>query len=132
MFDIDTELGEFYYKGEKQLEEKFTDEIIDVIRRAIKNRMDKEHQPARRDAHAFDTGCVRAIFRVDRTLDARLSQGAFVPGREYPAWVRFSNGNFIRTSPRSPDARGMAIKLMGVTGPKLVDDEKNTQDFILI
>ena len=30
------------------------------------------------------------------------------------------------------DARGMAIKLTGVPGAKLMDDEKHTQDFVLI
>jgi hypothetical protein len=30
-----------------------------------------------------------------------------------------------------PDARGMAIKLMGVTGPKLLEDEMETQDFVM-
>ena len=30
------------------------------------------------------------------------------------------------------DARGMAIKLTGVPGEKLMDDEKHTQDFVLI
>jgi hypothetical protein len=34
-------------------------------------------------------------------------------------------------SSRLPDARGMAIKLIGVDGPKLLDDERETQDFVM-
>ena len=130
--ELDTDLGERYYKNDKRLEEKYTRDITDMIRRAISGHFDAGKRPARRDAHAFDNGCVRAIFRVDADLDPQLQHGVFVPGRAYDAWIRFSNGNSERRSQRSPDARGMAIKLMGVKGPKLVDDEKETQDFILI
>jgi hypothetical protein len=128
---IDSALGERYYKDRKDLEEKYTDEIIDVIRRAIEKGF-QLRGVARRDAHAFDNGCVRAIFRVDPDLDPRLQHGVFIPGREYRAWIRFSNGNSEARSRLWPDARGMAIKLTGVEGPKLLDDEKHTQDFILI
>jgi hypothetical protein len=129
---IDAALGEVHYRGDATLEKRYTDEIIDVIKRATDKRFREEGLRARRDAHAFDTGCVEAIFRVDPDLHPDLRQGAFVPGREYPAWIRFSNGNCVETSPRAPDARGMAIKLMGVPGPKLMPDETETQDFILI
>ena len=130
--DLDSALGERYYEDSKDLEEKYTAEIVEAIRSAIQAHFDKGGGLARRDAHAFDNGCVRAIFRVDEDLHADLCQGAFVPGREYRAWIRFSNGN---SEPRPAwffDARGMAIKLTDVHGAKLMDDEKNTQDFVLI
>lgn len=131
-FELDTALGERFYRDSRQLEEQYTQEIIDAIRRAISLRFHKGDRPARRDAHAFDNGCVRAIFRVDPDLKPELQQGAFIPGREYPAWIRFSNGNFVLRSRLWPDARGMAIKLMGVPGSKLMPDERETHDFILI
>jgi hypothetical protein len=126
--DLDLELGECYYEGSRESEEKYISDIVDSIASAI----NKGGRPARRDAHAYDNGCVRAIFRVDAELPQHLYQGVFVPGSEYKAWIRFSNGN---SEPRPPwffDARGMAIKLLGVPGIKLLDDEKYTQDFILI
>jgi hypothetical protein len=129
---IDVDLGERYYRGEKAIEEKFTEEIIDLIRQSIDKRFQQGQRPARRDAHTFDNGCVSAVFRVDPDLDPGLQHGAFIPGREYQAWVRFSNGNIEPRSRWWPDARGMAIKLMGVDGRKLIDDETHTQDFILI
>jgi hypothetical protein len=129
--EIDTSLGERYYRDRKDLEEKYTGEIIDVIRRAIDKGFQRGHL-ARRDAHAYDNGCVRAVFRIDPDLDPSLQHGVFLPGREYRAWIRFSNGNSEARSRWWPDARGMAIKLVGVAGAKLLDDEKNTQDFILI
>ena len=130
--EIDEDLGERYYRDDRAEEERYTDAIIDVIRRSIDEQARKTDGRARRDAHAFDNGCVRAIFRVDPDLAPDLRQGVLQPGRAYKAWIRFSNGNIVRGSSRTPDARGMAIKLMGVEGPKLLDDERHTQDFILI
>lgn len=131
--EIDESLGERFYKGQRDLEEKHIADITEMIRRAIEKRVHPDgRRPAKRDAHAFDNGCVRAFFRVDSNLPPDLQHGVFVPGREYPAWIRFSNGNSERRSSRWPDARGMAIKLMSVPGEKLMDDEKETQDFILI
>ncbi len=130
--EIDSGLGERYYKDSREIEERCTRDIIDVIKRAIDEHFQQGRRPARRDAHAFDNGCVRAIFRVDRYLDSHLQHGVFIPGHEYQAWIRFSNGN---SEPRPrwwPDARGMAIKLMGVNGTKLLDDETVSQDFVLI
>ncbi len=90
---------------------------------------------ARRDAHAAPHGCVKAQLTVDDTIPERLRQGVFrTPGRSYEAWVRFSNGT--ESDDRKPDARGMAIKLMGVEGPKLLspaeDPEQGTQDFAMV
>lgn len=128
--EIDTELGERYYGGQKELEDKVTDEIIEIIRGFIDRRFREGRRPALRDAHARDTGCVRASFAVDSDLDPDLEQGVFVSGKVYDAWIRFSNGNSERLNERSPDARGMAIKLLEVPGSKL-GDETSTQDFLL-
>ena len=129
--ELDTDLGEAYYKGDKALEETLTQEIIDVIGHFIVRRFNEGRHPALRDAHARDSGCVRAIFRVDPDIDPALVHGVFERGKEYHAWIRFSNGNSEVKSARLPDARGMAIKLLGAPGEKLLEDEKGTQDFIL-
>jgi hypothetical protein len=98
------------------------------------------HQPGadtllQRDAHAKPHGCVRAVLTVDDTIPSELRQGVFrEPGKEWQAWVRYSNGT--EPDDREPDARGMAVKLMGVEGTKLLaprdDPEQHTQDFVMI
>ena len=129
---IDAALGERYYMNDKETERQFADEITEIIRRFIVRRFQEGRRPALRDAHAGDSGCVRAIFRVDFNISTELRHGVFAtPGREFNAWIRFSNGNSEVLSPRLPDARGMAVKLMGVDGPKLLDDERETQDFVM-
>ena len=130
--DIDVDLGENYYKGSRELEERWTGEIIETIRRGLDKRYADGRRPALRDAHAFDNGCIKAIFRIDTDLKRELQHGLFVPGHEYQAWIRFSNGNSEQKSKLIPDARGMAIKLTGVPGDKLLGDERNTHDIILI
>jgi hypothetical protein len=129
---IDAALGEQYYMNDKDTEQRFAEEMTEIIRRFVGRRFDEGRRPALRDAHAQDTGCVRATFQVDSNIPPELRHGVFAtPGREFKAWIRFSNGNSEVLSSRLPDARGMAIKLMGVDGPKLLDDERETQDFVM-
>src|ERR1019366_6569174 len=64
-----------------------------------------------------------------------LAKGIFVPGQTYQAWIRFSNGSSDPTrADIKRDARGMAIKVLGVPGKKLLEDEAaaTTEDFIMI
>jgi len=130
--DLDTDLGESFYLGSAASEDQGIDDIVKAIGTAIKGHLDAGKGMARRDAHAYDNGCVRALFRVDAHLAPDLQHGVFIPGKEYRAWIRCSNGNSEPRPKWLPDARGFAIKLMGVPGDKLMDDEQNTQDFILI
>jgi hypothetical protein len=75
-------------------------------------------------------GLVRAWLEVLPDLPAELRHGLFAQPRRYRAWVRFAG-----PGPRAPadlDDNGilsMSIKVLGVDGEKLMDDEKYTQDF---
>jgi len=120
-----------YDNSPNESEKELTKAILDIIREFIQRRFNEKRRPALRDAHAKDTGCIRAIFRVDANLDPKLQHGVFIPGKEYKAWIRFSDGNSEVRNAHWPDARGMAIKLVGVEGDKLSDDERETQDFIM-
>jgi hypothetical protein len=89
--------------------------------------------PARRDAHPKHHGCLAAVFEVDADLPEELRQGLFASPGKYEAWVRFSNAFKMRHD-LDRDARGMAIKVMGLDG---VDHGEavtfaGTQDFLLV
>ncbi|MCA9522594.1 MAG: catalase family protein [Myxococcales bacterium] len=89
----------------------------------------------RRDAHPKSHGCLRASFTVDnRNLPTSMRVGLFAENKSYDAWMRMSNGSFNMQADKTGDVRGMAIKLLGVDGEKLLESEKNesTQDFLLI
>lgn len=127
---LDEELGERAEPDETDTHQLMADTITDYINR----RYADGRRPAMRDAHAKAHGCVRATFDVNAGLPNDLRQGVFVPGKRYPAWIRFSNGASEISPDKTKDARGMAIKLLGVEGEKILPDERDakTQDFIMI
>lgn len=67
-------------------------------------------------------------------LPPPLRQAIFATPRSYPLYVRFSNGLNARQHDGVPDIRGVALKLVGVPGKKLIPglEDKLTQDFLLI
>lgn len=116
-------------------------EAADIVRATemILKKLEDEHRQVpsskiRRDAHPKGHGCVKAEFTVLSDVPSLLKKGLFAEPRTYKSWIRFSNGLPPASRPdRSPDARGMAIKVMGVSGPKILEnDEKETQDFVMI
>ncbi len=126
---IDPALGEAYYPEEQATASAIATEIDQSIR--------KQYAAGHvlRDAHPKAHGCVKAEFNVLPTLGPTLAHGVFIPGKRYQAVIRFSNGDPDATRPDAKgDVRGMAIKLLGVPGSKLLDDEATaqTQDFIMI
>lgn len=88
----------------------------------------------RRDAHPKMHGVVRAEFIVEPDLPPELRVGIFREPASYQAWIRFSNQNGTMQPDIKGDIRGMAIKLMGVPGQKILEQEQDeqTQDFIVI
>jgi catalase len=98
--------------------------------------VDGAHAPGRpftRDVHSKAHGCVRARFDVGEP-DPRLRHGLFARAGTYDAWLRFSSGNTLVQSDGIRDARGFALKVMGVPGEKLLPAERDaaTQDFVMI
>ncbi len=92
--------------------------------------------PMKRDVHAKHHGCVKAQFQVqNQALPPAMRVGVFAQNQNFPAWLRFSNGG---SDPNVPDTkgdiRGLAIKLMGVPGKKLLPTQADarTQDFVMM
>jgi hypothetical protein len=90
-------------------------------------------RPYTRDVHSKAHGCVKATFDVGE-LEPRLRHGLFAQAGTYQAWVRLSSGDTHVQSDLVRDARGFALKVMGVPGEKLLPAERNetTQDFVMI
>lgn len=90
-------------------------------------------RPYTRDVHSKAHGCVKAAFEVGQ-LEPRLRHGLFAHAGTYDAWVRFSSGDTHVQSDLVHDARGFALKVMGVPGEKLLPAERDaaTQDFVMI
>jgi hypothetical protein len=76
-------------------------------------------------------GIVRAEFTVRDDVPAHMRQGIFASPGTYRAWVRYSGpGPVWSADIEDIGFLSMAIKIMGVQGPKLMDDEKLTQDLL--
>ena len=95
----------------------------------------------RRGVHPKDHGCVTARFTINQNLPPDLQVGVFAtPGREYQAWVRFSNASVailpdssVTNGKPSHTSRGMAIKLLDVDGePLLPAPAPREQDFLMV
>jgi hypothetical protein len=90
-------------------------------------------RPVLRDQHPKSHGCVRAEFVVGPDVPRDLRHGIFAQPRTYPAWIRFSSSSSQPRPDPKRDAHGMAIKVMGVEGEKILPFERDetTQDFIV-
>jgi hypothetical protein len=80
----------------------------------------------RRDAHPkHHGGLVRATLKVGDDCPEELRHGIFVPGREYPAFLRFSNGDPKVKHDLEGDVRGLAIKLTGDVRPSMLGEHEH-------
>jgi catalase len=88
----------------------------------------------RSDVHVKTHGYAQAEFRVLPNLPEELAQGLFEREGAYPAVVRFSNAASQPQPDAVPDGRGMALKVLGVEGEMVSEDEQEapTQDFVMI
>jgi hypothetical protein len=88
---------------------------------------------AQRFGNTKTHGVLRGEFEVLPDLPEHLRQGVLAKPSTYRAWVRFSGPGPY--APADLDDYGQCscgIKLMGVDGPKLMPDERFTQDLILV
>jgi hypothetical protein len=115
---------------EKQLpeEEAFLDSIIADMAAYMRD----HYTPGsyERAGNTKTHGVVRGEFVVRTDLPAEFRKGVFSEPRTFPAWIRFG-GPGPATPPDIDDVGvlSIGIKLMGVPGPKLLEDEKFSQDF---
>lgn len=87
---------------------------------------------AHRAVHAKAHGYVKASFEVLADLPPPLAQGLFAEPRTYEALLRFSTtpGDILNDNISAP--RGAAMKVLGVSGPRLPGSEADTtQNYVL-
>ena len=101
-----------------------------------REKFERDHanvRPVLRDQHARSHGCVRAEFVVGPDVPPDLRYGIFAEPRTYLAWIRFSSSSADPRPDAKRDAHGMAIKVMGVEGEKVLPSQRDetTQDFVV-
>jgi hypothetical protein len=108
-------------------EEKYVDSVIDSFGKQMRGLW----KPGlfERGGNTKTHGIVRGEFIVHDGLPDHLRCGIYAEPRTYRAWVRFSGpGPYITPDIDDVGFMSISIKVMGVPGPKLLDDEKFTQD----
>jgi hypothetical protein len=75
-------------------------------------------------------GLVRGELTIRDNLPESFRHGLFATPKTYPCWVRFSGpGPHVEPDIDDVGFVSISVKVMGVVGEKLWDDEKHTQDF---
>lgn len=113
-------------------QEAATDAILD-----IDLNVQAQKGPDLRKDHPKSHGLVWGEFIIEDKIPESLKVGIFAQPKTYPIWARFSNASEAEKrgklkSDLEPDIRALAIKLLHVEGEKVLDDEQETQDFLLI
>ncbi len=112
-------------------EEQNLNEIIDLMADQMRGRF----KPGgyERGGNTKTHGVLHATLRIHENLPEHLRKGVFASNRSYPAYVRFSGpGPNVPADIKDVGFMSMAVKLMDVPGPKLLEEEKFTQDIITV
>jgi len=108
-------------------EEKYVDSIIDSFQKQMK--LLWKPGGFERGGNTKTHGIVRAEFIVHDNLPPQFRHGIYAKPQTFRAWVRFSGpGPYVTPDIDDVGFMSISIKLMGVPGPKLMDEEKFTQD----
>lgn len=114
-------------------EDQQTRQVVDSMAR-VNRLMFEKHRHAIRDAHAKSHGILRGELQIYDNLPQPLAQGLFKTPATYPVIIRLSTAPGAIMPDGQPTFRGMAIKVIGVEGPKFLPDQADalTQDFLLV
>ena len=123
-------------EGLKIAEEKLMpdeEKYLDAIITSFEEQMRLLWKPGlfERGGNTKTHGIVRGEFMVHGDIPTEMRRGIYAQPRTYRAWVRFSGpGPYITPDIDDVGFMSISIKLMGVPGPKLMEEEKFTQDII--
>ena len=114
-------------------EAELIDKVVASLARVNRAVFDK-HRHATRDTHAKSHGVLIGTLVVHDGLPSHLRQGLFRQSGTYPIVVRFSSAAGDIHSDRLPAPKGLAIKVIGVAGRKVLPghEDETTQDFLLV
>jgi hypothetical protein len=109
--------------------------FADELRAMAARRAARRHKAPDRALHVKAHVGVVGELEIGSAVPAACRVGPFAEaGRRWPVYVRFSNGGADRRADGAPDLRGLAIKLVGVPGAKVIPGLEGalTQDFLFV
>jgi hypothetical protein len=98
----------------------------------ILERTSKDYGHAVRGVHAKAHGVLEGVLNIDAALPPELAQGLFATPGQHKVYLRISTtpGDVLPDSISVP--RGLALKVLDVTGERLPGAEGTTQDFVMV
>lgn len=123
-----TDWKEVSSPGEAEAFEKYAEYFRE------QQRIKAKQFPIARGLHGKGHAGAEGTFTVNADLPAHAKHGLGAQPGTYRAIVRWSNGNGGRLADNNPDVRGIAMKVIGVKGKKLIPgmEDAVTQDFLAI
>ena len=107
-------------------------ELLATLRK-IQRKVSEDEGHAFRSVHAKSHGVLRGRLTVRSDLAAPFAHGVFRPGATYDVQMRLSTTPGDLLDDRVSTPRGLAVKLLKVTGPRTPGNEERTdQDFLLV
>jgi hypothetical protein len=124
-----TEWKEVVPAGEEAKLERYAAEL-----RALQRAKGAKAGQTSRALHAKGSCGISAELAVLPDLPEHARAGLFARPATYRAYVRYSNGSGARQPDSKGDVRGIAVKVVGVLGKKIIPgmEDEATQDFLLI
>ncbi len=113
-------------------EAETTQHLVDTMRKISETTLKDEGHPIR-SVHAKSHALLQGELEVIEGLSPALAQGLFAKPGRHQVVLRFSTipGDILDDSVSTP--RGLAMKVLGVDGPRLPGSEGSTsQDFVLV
>ncbi len=133
------------FENEPVEEAKWRNEIAAITVKLQEKRKAQQNGEVLRGVHPKSHGCLDANFIVNADVDDELRVGLFKKtGRYFKAKIRYSNADVLKRSDIRAlgddgsvifenGSRGMAIKVLDVDGPVLLEDgDAKNQDFLMV
>ncbi len=125
---IDLKLGQEHIPPK---EEQHIEEMVELLRSNLIRKYAAGE--TLRHFHPKMHGCLQAKFVIKEDLPRHLKKGLFAQAGTYDAWIRYSNAPPKIQDDRKASGRGVAIKVLNVSGESLLPDPigVSTQDFVM-
>lgn len=121
---------ELYQEYPDPNEAEQLEELIELTLRTLKRKY--LTGPQLRDTHAKGLAVVRGTFAIEPDLPADLRVGLFSEAKSYKCLLRFSNTDPNPKPDIKKDMRAVSIKLFGVEGERLWQDDPDAKTLDLL
>jgi hypothetical protein len=85
-----------------------------------------------RTLHRKQIVALKAELEILSDLPTHAQSGLFSKPSKYEVWIRLSNGGLAVAPDKTPDIRGFALKVRGLSGRGALGTATTVQDFLLI